>query len=189
MSLAPLSKPCAKCHRYYLPEHIRVHVDFITPGISFSGPLKKKEIKRDIAARHFKPGPWKMPPPHWPWTMPPGAGQLPADLQNCGHNVTPPCLKALYNIPDAHRKDDVNQLGLYEQGDTYNQQDLNAFFKTFAPQIPQGTHPLLDGIDGGTAPVASPADGGPESEIDMDISYSLIYVSFDMIKPSSFSLT
>jgi tripeptidyl-peptidase-1 len=114
--------------------------------------------------------------------VPPGAGQLPADLQDCGRNITPTCLKALYGIPDAHIKDDVNALGLFESGDIYSQEDLNLFFAQYAPNVPQGTHPLLDSVDGGQAPVAPDSEYNTgESDIDMDIAYSLIYVSPSLI--------
>ena len=72
----------------------------------------------------------------------------------------------------------MNQLGLYEDGDIYSQKDLNSFFAAYAPNVPQGTHPLLDSIDGGEAPVAPGSEFNTgESDIDMDISFSLIYVS------------
>lgn len=110
--------------------------------------------------------------------MPPGAGQLPPDLQACGRNITPTCLKALYGIPNAHIKDSVNALGLFESGDIYAQEDLNSFFANWAPNVPQGTHPLLDSIDGGQAPVSPDSEFNTgESDIDMDIAYALIYVS------------
>jgi tripeptidyl-peptidase I len=110
--------------------------------------------------------------------MPPGAGKLPPNLQNCGVNVTPVCIKALYQIPNAYLKDDVNQMGLYESGDVYSQEDLDSFFAAYAPNVPQGTHPKLDSIDGGVAPepVTSEFVTG-ESDIDMDLAFSLISVS------------
>ena len=69
-------------------------------------------------------------------------------------------------------------MGLYESGDVYSQADLNSFFAEYAPYVPQDTHPLLDSIDGGEAPVdpGSQYNTG-ESDIDMDIAFSLIYVS------------
>jgi hypothetical protein len=146
--------------------------------------MSKRQVKRSSGWEGHKPGPWKKIP-HWNphWTPPSGAGQLPPDLQDCGRNITPTCLKALYQIPDVYLKDNVNQLGLYESGDVYAQSDLNSFFAEYAPNVPQGTHPLLDSIDGGVAPV--PADSvynTGESDIDMDIGFSLIYVS--AIRPS-----
>jgi tripeptidyl-peptidase I len=114
--------------------------------------------------------------------MPPGAGSLPADLQDCGRNITPTCIKALYNIPNAHLNDNVNSLGLYESGDKYAQEDLNLFFKNWAPNVPQGTHPTLESIDGGEAPVAPGSDDNTgESDIDMDLAYALIYVSLQYL--------
>lgn len=76
----------------------------------------------------------------------------------------------------ATRKDNVNSLGLYETGDTYSQEDLNLFFQHYASNVPQGTHPILDSVDGGQAPVApgSPYNTG-ESDIDMDIAFALVY--------------
>ena len=110
--------------------------------------------------------------------MPPGAGSLPTDLQDCGRNITPVCLKALYQIPNAYIKDSVNQLGLFESGDIYSQEDLDSFYAAYAPYVPQGTHPLLDSVDGGEAPVEPGSEYNTgESDIDMDISFSLIYVS------------
>jgi tripeptidyl-peptidase-1 len=101
------------------------------------------------------------------------------ELQDCGRNVTPPCLKALYGIPNAHLKDNVNALGLFESGDIYSQEDLNSFFAQYAPYVPQNTHPLLNSVDGGQAPVESGSEFNTgESDIDMDIAYSLIYVRF-----------
>jgi tripeptidyl-peptidase-1 len=167
-------------HRYSLPEHVREHIDFLSPGIKLSAVLRKTELKRDApATRHYKPGPMKKLPEHNPnYKPPPGAGSLPADLQDCGRNITPVCLKALYHIPDAHIKDSVNRLGLYEDIDTYSQDDLNSFFALYAPYVPQGTHPLLDSVDGGEAPVAAGSDlNTAESDIDLDLSFSLIYVS------------
>lgn len=116
--------------------------------------------------------------------MPPGVGQLPKDLQGCGVNITPVCLKALYGIPNAYIKDSVNVMGLYESGDIYAQEDLNLFFAQYAPYVPQGTHPHLDSVDGGQAPVAPGSEYNTgESDIDMDIAYSLIYVSFPSCGP------
>lgn len=71
----------------------------------------------------------------------------------------------------------LSPAGLYEgEGDHYAQSDLDLHFQKYNPNIPQGTHPKLDSIDGGFAPV--PADSElntGESALDMQIAYSLIY--------------
>lgn len=65
---------------------------------------------------------------------------------------------------------------MYEQGDYYDQADLDMFYASYAPNVPQGTGPVLKGVDGGFAPVAqnsSLATG--ESIIDFDLVFSLTY--------------
>lgn len=72
--------------------------------------------------------------PH-PYQFSHGTGQLPKDLQDCGGNMTPTCIKALYSIPSATRNDSVNSLGTYEEGDYYSQDDINLFFAQYAPNV------------------------------------------------------
>lgn len=163
---------------YYLPEHIREHIDFITPGIKFSASLTKRTITSPNTKRsspHAR-GPKKSKPTNEQTAYPASASALPVELQNCGVNMTIACVKALYDIPETTYTDEINAMGLYECGDVYAQEDLNLFFETFAPYVANGTHPKLDSIDGGMAPVA-PLDetNTGESDIDMDISFSIIY--------------
>jgi tripeptidyl-peptidase I len=102
---------------------------------------------------------------------------LPTDVQDCGSNITPPCIKYLYKIPQPRQTPDkVNSMGLYESGDTYAQGDLDLFFAQYAPYVPQGTHPIPAFIDSAEAPVLpdDPNNTG-ESDIDMDMAFSLIY--------------
>lgn len=82
---------------------------------------------------------------------------------------------AMYNISRSTTAQPGNQLGIFEDlGDVYSQTDLNEFFLTLAPYIPQGTHPKLDAIDGAVAP--NPVmSAGPESDLDFQISYPLIW--------------
>jgi tripeptidyl-peptidase-1 len=102
---------------------------------------------------------------------------LPANLQDCGSNITPGCIKALYEIPQpCQTPDKVNSMGVYESGDTYAQGDLDKFFAQYAPYVPQGTHPIPAFIDGAMAPVLpdDPNNTG-ESDIDLDMAFTLIY--------------
>lgn len=67
-------------------------------------------------------------------------------------------------------------MGLFEEYDAYSQKDLDLFFKYYAPNVPQGTSPQVDSIDGGTAPVkASSVRNSGESDLDIDLAYSIIY--------------
>jgi tripeptidyl-peptidase-1 len=65
----------------------------------------------------------------------------------------------------------------------YAQEDLNLYFKAYAPNVPQGTHPKLDSIDGGVAPVSPDSEFNTgESDIDMDIAFALIYVNLPTLQ-------
>jgi hypothetical protein len=53
-------------------------------------------------------------------------------VNDCGTTITPACIKAIYNITDGKLSDKSNSLGIFEFGDVYAQEDLDAFFKTYA---------------------------------------------------------
>ena len=81
----------------------------------------------------------------------------------------------MYNITNGTSATAGNELGIFEDlGDVYSQEDLNSFFSTFSPRIPNGTHPILEGVDGGVAPT-SVAEAGTESDLDFQISYPIIW--------------
>ncbi|KAK3075295.1 hypothetical protein LTR53_001496 [Teratosphaeriaceae sp. CCFEE 6253] len=172
------------CDEYRLPAHLREHIDYVTPGVKLSAPLKKSTSKRSTSVSSGRRGPgpghhggWMPIPSHTTWHMPPPAYTLPADLQACGVNITPPCLRALYGIPPGQISDSVNSLGLFEQGDYYAAEDVDNYYATFAPWVPQGTRPILKSVDGGYAPypVNDTDHVTGESNIDIDIVTSLIY--------------
>ncbi|KAH9843424.1 putative protease S8 tripeptidyl peptidase I [Teratosphaeria destructans] len=169
------------CDEYHLPHHVSKHVDFIKPGVKLSAPLKKRTVqKRGIRGRSqwpgrpSPPGPGHMhpnPSPHW---SPPYG--IPEDLQTCAVNITPTCIKALYDIPEAKYHDPANAMGLYETYDSFSQADIGIFFANYAPNVPHGTSPKVISVDGGTAPVAASSErNGGESDIDVDLATSLIY--------------
>lgn len=94
----------------------------------------------------------------------------------CTMVAIPDCIQTLYNITDPTKAAPGNELGIFESlGDIYSQEDLNLFFSNLAPEIPLGTAPILNAIDGATAPVANLAAAGPESDLDFQISYPIIY--------------
>lgn len=105
-----------------------------------------------------------------PQPLPSKAKFLPEDLRGCGYNITPSCIKALYQIPDAKTATPNNSLGLYEQGDYFAKSDLDLFYKEYAPWVPQGTYPIPALIDGAnySVPSYSSLNTG-ESDIDIDM--------------------
>lgn len=165
------------CDEYYLPAHVSRHVDFVKPGVKLSAPLRKRQVEKRGITSHGGPHPPHGKPPHYPgWGLPPGAGSLPEDLKTCGVNITPTCIKALYDLPTAHLSQPENVMGLYETYDSFSQADISLFFEKFAKNVPSNTAPKVISVDGGTAPVApGDARNGGESDIDIDLAISLIY--------------
>jgi len=169
--------------RYYLPRQISRHVDYITPGVALSPPLKKSIVKRNMRPQPNSPWPQRLIPP-WhqqPHNMPPAAAELPEDLQTCGRNITPACIRALYDIPiqssNALTNNTANTVGVFETLNYYNQSDLDSFFAQYAPNIPTGTHPVVNLING--AIVDQDSYVRRESDIDLDS-----YTPWSTPKPS-----
>ncbi|KAG5937544.1 hypothetical protein E4U59_004315 [Claviceps monticola] len=93
----------------------------------------------------------------------------------CDEYITPRCIKAIYKIPDATSAFPNNSLGIFESlDDVYAQEDLDAFYKLMAPNIPAGTGPELDLINGATAP-NRPEMAGTESDLDFQMAIPIIY--------------
>jgi len=164
--------------RYSVPYHVSKHVDYITPGIKLLTPSRSRkdpELQKRIFGVTTKGHE----------IMKPKMKALPESLKSiltaplstiCQVAAIPQCIKTLYNITTPTKAAAGNQLGIFEDlGDMYSQTDLNLFFASLAPNIPLGTHPTLDGIDGATAPAPTLANAGPESDLDFQISYPIIY--------------
>ncbi|KAK4495322.1 hypothetical protein PRZ48_013653 [Zasmidium cellare] len=189
------------CDEYSLPQHIAPHVDYITPGVKLSPPMQKSVLKRDRGGwgsggwgpGHWGPGGWNgrggYPHHHWgghppsrppytgPWNPPPGAGQLPEDLRTCGLNITPACIRALYDVPFPRETVKSGVIGIYEENSlsSYSQEDLNLYFQQFAPYVPQGTEPTVISVNGGVAPVPQDSrQNSGEADIDLDMVYGLL---------------
>lgn len=107
------------------------------------------------------------------WSQSPAAAaNLPANVQGCGANITPPCWKALYKLPDVNPPSTPgNSLGLFEQGDYMAVSDVQSYMAEFAPYVPRDHLPVPALIDG--AAYVEPANNtvlvGGEADIDVDI--------------------
>ncbi|KAG5944150.1 hypothetical protein E4U53_006926 [Claviceps sorghi] len=154
---------------YSLPPDIAPLVDFLLPGTTFTEFRKRTDkngLVRGATIERF---------------MPLSQAQA-ADLKTrfngtsaCDKYVTPQCIKAIYNITEGTSRNPTNSLGIFEAlGDVYAQEDLDAFYKLTAPNIPAGTGPILDLINGATAP-NSPDTAGPESSLDFQMAIPIVY--------------
>lgn len=158
------------CDGYSLPEHISQHVDFVKPGVVMSAPMTKRTVLRQDFGGELDPHASNRGDSNLNTRSPDDS------LQNCGYNITPPCIRALYKIPQATDCSSGNELGIFERADKFAQADLDLFFKHFAAEIPEGTTPEVLPIDGGTAP-AKPGSyfNSGESDVDLELAYSLVY--------------
>ncbi|KAJ6105126.1 hypothetical protein N7523_010200 [Penicillium sp. IBT 18751x] len=159
------------CREYHVPSSVREHVDYITPGITLRevtgvGRHSSPNIKKRVANG--------LPPILEPIAIP--LEQLLGRLLDfCDVAITPQCIRDMYNITEGTSANQGNELGIFEGiGDVYAQEDLNLFFTTLASDIPTGTHPTLKAVDGAKAP-APLQSAGPESDLDFQISYPIIW--------------
>lgn len=174
---------------YHLPQDIQEHVDYITPGIKMRpDPRELKKLKNKRQTREpIKRG----VQPTYTGLRPIGSGQSPAALipnfttalltpENCGKYVTAACMRTQYEIPNNTLASPGNELGIFESlDDHYGKYDLDVFFSTLYPYIPNGTYPTEKLIDGavGSAESAGIDEGdvGVESDLDFMASFPLIW--------------
>lgn len=109
-------------------------------------------------------------------------------LETCDVVITPECIKALYQVPNATKADPSNALGIFEEqvyAGSYYQASLDGFFTDYYPEIPNGTHPNTASIGGGVAPSIPVIEqegnttylvpDNVEADLDIEIAYPLIY--------------
>ncbi|EMD00234.1 hypothetical protein BAUCODRAFT_119783 [Baudoinia panamericana UAMH 10762] len=166
------------CEKYHVPASVKEHIDYITPGVKGvhfeSKDLKKRSRRPNQDGSGYASRNGRQPPQIRPAINTP----LQQDqLDTCDQIITPACLQALYDfepLPPNATISPNNSLGVFEEGDYYSQADLDSFFTNFTSYIPNGTHPVLDSIDGGMAPVVISLSGG-ESDLDFQLAIPVIY--------------
>ncbi|KIN00382.1 hypothetical protein OIDMADRAFT_164812 [Oidiodendron maius Zn] len=176
---AVTGKSTVACDKYHVPAHIQEHVDYITPGIKLFAPNQKESGEMDVDKRTFGVTSQKgkagfSPPLSRPLDIPILELLSLLGLSTCDQYITPQCVATLYNVTAPSKAAAGNELGIFESlGDYLSQTDLDLFYLSLAPNIPVGTGPTVHGIDGGTIPAG--ASAGPESDLDFQIAYPLIY--------------
>jgi len=97
----------------------------------------------------------------------------------CDIYVTAPCTQVQYGIPNTTTAAPGNELGIFESIDVhYSRKDLDIYFSTLYPQIPNGTYPIEDLIDGAIGAIEDTTEFVPidlEAPLDFDSSWPLIY--------------
>lgn len=81
----------------------------------------------------------------------------------------------MYNIPPGTLSDPSNMMGIYQsENQMYAQEDMDNFFTRFAPQIPNGTHPIAKIIGQGVANTTLDK-AGEEATLDYQMAYPIIW--------------
>ncbi|KAL5524259.1 hypothetical protein ACEPAF_9399 [Sanghuangporus sanghuang] len=156
------------CHSYYVPNHVREHVDLIMPTVHFKRSIsvtskhkRQSGLKPEINS-HLR-GPMRLS----------SSVTITPELENCDEIITPACLRALYSVNYTPVATDRNTYGIVEFTPvSFLQGDLDLFFGNFSPSL-VGVSPDLVSIDGG---VDQTDQQGFDfnGEADLDLEYAMV---------------
>ncbi|KAL4903035.1 hypothetical protein BDW74DRAFT_157321 [Aspergillus multicolor] len=170
------------CREYHIPRFLQSHIDYITPGIKLLEVSGTQQSKRQSLTENMKRSLHKRSlndsSPIILGTDPPlTIAQVSSNpLAFCDRVMTPACVQVMYQIPNGTTATPGNEFGIYStMDDAYAQEDLDLFFSSFTKHIPNGTHPKVNGINGGFAPTPYLNSSGPESTLDLEMSYPYIW--------------
>ncbi|MCJ1386778.1 hypothetical protein MMC17_009905 [Xylographa soralifera] len=177
------------CDEYSVPRKLRQHIDIIMPTVHFdtkivSGTenvLKKRSMPPNLQPGNpdntgFKPKQGEvLTGPDFVTTPDAATPATVYSLANCNKYITPQCLRALYSFTNGTLAS--SSYGIVEYTpEAYIQTDLNLFYSTLAREIPQGTAPVLDSIDGGVNQQTTKSfDDNGESDLDLQYAQALVY--------------
>ncbi|KAL1840747.1 hypothetical protein VTK73DRAFT_3682 [Phialemonium thermophilum] len=163
---------------YHVPAVVQEHIDYITPGIRLRvDPGKAKQLKRRREAEALRRrGFDNMNTGIIPMGEADVAGLPPLNSSVCDTYVTPQCIRTQYKVPKGRKAAAGNELGIFESlNDHYSKEDLDAYWAALYPEIPQGTYPTEKLIDGAIGAAQTPDQVGPESNLDFEAAWPLIW--------------
>ena len=111
-------QPHIACTEYSLPKHIQDHVDFLTPTVHFDVRIKPRSDNK-LERRQSE----DQEPDAAKTVGIPGSGSLPKlghffpkdelikELQQCDEQITPDCLRALYEFSANNQSNSENSYG------------------------------------------------------------------------------
>ncbi|KAF5391139.1 hypothetical protein D9757_003008 [Collybiopsis confluens] len=125
------------CDEYYLPDHIKPHVDIVMPSVHFDSLIRTRPkpmtrendlLKSQITVVN---------------TTFPGIG-------HCDTQISLDCLRALYNFYHTPEACEQNSYGIVEYTpQTFRQEDMDLFFTNYSIPELVGRPPFQVSIDGG----------------------------------------
>ncbi|KAF8576121.1 subtilisin-like protein [Ramaria rubella] len=184
------------CESYSVPAHIQDHIDIILPTVNFDAKVlprsdptspvtgAARQVGAPVSNKHLKTEGKKAKGP------PSGS-----DLANCDEQITPDCLRALYNFHYTPVATHKNSYGIVEYTpQAFLQGDLDLFFRNFSPSLEIKT-PTFISIDGGVAQTIDQSfDFNGESDLDLEYGMTLVapqqvtlYQTGDLVEGASFN--
>ena len=150
------------CDEYYVPQTLREHIDIVMPTVHFDTKIpadpsqspKKRSIPPSV--NPGDPNNTGFLPKQGKIISAPGAtpfADQPDAAAACNTQITPDCLRALYNLPNGTLAKSSYAVVEYTP-QAYLQGDLNLFYSNLAREIPTGTGPIFDSVDGGVDQVS-----------------------------------
>ncbi|KIJ15541.1 hypothetical protein PAXINDRAFT_99416 [Paxillus involutus ATCC 200175] len=159
------------CDAYHLPEHVRPHIDFVTPTVHFDSKIVKRSGSggQGTARTIGQPGSGNQPK---------SGGRIKTlfnELENCDQQITPICLRALYGLIYEPLAANKNSYGIVEYTpQAYVQSDLNIFATNFSQGL-VGVAPQVVSIDGGYVQTEHTGfDYNGESNLDLQYGMNLV---------------
>ncbi|KAI3400610.1 hypothetical protein diail_2322 [Diaporthe ilicicola] len=174
---SPTGSENIAAEEYHIPAHVQTHIDYITPGIRLrADPGRVRSLKRRAEAEQLSKRAVKAMNTGMDIISPDASGLPPLNSSVCDSYVTQECIRTQYSIPKGDKAAKGNELGIFESlGDHYGQNDLDVYWSTLYPEIPNGTYPITKGIDGAFGPAKNLSDAGVESDLDFESAQPLIW--------------
>ncbi|THH05901.1 hypothetical protein EW145_g4459 [Phellinidium pouzarii] len=156
------------CHSYYVPNHVKEHIELIKPTVHFNhrpaglSPLRKRQTGSKSNIESHLRGPKPMA----------SDVTISPVLETCDEMIVPACLQALYSVNYTPVATDKNTYGIVEfTPQAFLQSDLDLFFGNFSPNL-VGVSPTFIAIDGGVDQTTDQSFNF-NGESDLDLEYSM----------------
>ncbi|KAK7000195.1 family S53 protease-like protein [Favolaschia claudopus] len=146
--LAPITRTLS----ISLPAELAGHVDVIHPSTAFTAPIARRAPSKSRSATKHKRE---------------ATAPTDCDTSDPKNNITPACLRSLYNIPTTpatHKNNTLLVTGYVEEWAEVD--DLQAFLKQFRPDLPSNQTFVTTLLDGGSNP-QGPGIAGFEATLDV----------------------
>ena len=166
-----------------MPRHVREHIDYVTPGIRLRQDpglvrqVKSRSGRSSVTKRSDRATNTGVKPIGDGSRLSTQAATLPPlNSSVCGQYVTNECIRSQYRIPKGTKAAPGNELGVFESlNQHYSKDDLDTYWKTLYPDIPAGTYPQEENIDGAFGAATQDSEVGAEANLDFEAAWPLIW--------------